>query len=33
MDEFTLPELHDLEAQIRELEAIMRMERDEYQWQ
>ena len=33
MNELTTEELLDLEQQIRELEAVMRMERDEYAWQ
>lgn len=32
MDKLTTQELEDLEQQIRELEAVMRMERDEYAW-
>ncbi len=32
MGDYTAEELRDLEEQIRELEALMRMERDEYKW-
>lgn len=32
MDQYTAEELRDLEQQIRELEAVMRMDQDQYAW-